>query len=127
MQPNTSHPSFGRPVNGPTMNTTAIGSSTIASSSSALENGVGFSSGTLLLEGEKAPLLPAELEVLGARSARLTLHEGRYHQVRRMFAAVGNHVVALHRERIGGLALDGLPPGDWRRLGDDDRARLFAG
>ena len=86
-----------------------------------------FASGTLLLEGEKAPLLPAELEVLGARSARLTLHEGRYHQVRRMFAAAGNHVVALHRERIGGLALDGLPPGEWRPLGDGDRARLFAG
>jgi 16S rRNA pseudouridine516 synthase len=44
-----------------------------------------------------------------------------------MFAAVGNHVAALHRERIGGLALDGLPPGEWRPLGDDDRARLFAG
>lgn len=86
-----------------------------------------FASGTLLLEGEKAPLLPAELEVLGARSARLTLHEGRYHQVRRMFAAAGNHVVALHRERIGGLALDGLPGGEWRMLGEDDRARLFAG
>ena len=86
-----------------------------------------FASGTLLLEGEKAPLLPAELEVLGARSSRLTLHEGRYHQVRRMFAAAGNHVVALHRERIGGLALDGLPRGEWRMLGEDDRARLFAG
>lgn len=86
-----------------------------------------FASGTLLLEGEKAPLLPAELEVLGARSARLTLHEGRYHQVRRMFAAAGNHVVTLHRERIGGLGLDGLPPGEWRPLDDDDRARLFAG
>ena len=85
-----------------------------------------FASGTLLLEGEKAPLLPAELEVLGARSARLTLHEGRYHQVRRMFAAAGNHVVALHRERIGGLALDGLPGGEWRMLGEDDRARLIA-
>ena len=85
-----------------------------------------FASGTLLLEGEKAPLLPAELEVLGARSARLTLHEGRYHQVRRMFAAVGNHVAALHRERIGGLALDGLPGGEWRMLGGDERTRLFA-
>jgi 16S rRNA pseudouridine516 synthase len=85
-----------------------------------------FASGTLLLEGEKAPLLPAELEVLGARSARLTLHEGRYHQVRRMFAAAGNHVVALHRERIGGLALDGLPGGEWRMLGGDERTRLFA-
>ena len=86
-----------------------------------------FAAGTLLLDGEKTPLLPAELEVLGARSARLTLHEGRYHQVRRMFAATGNHVVALHRERIGGLALDGLPGGEWRMLGEDDRARLFAG
>lgn len=86
-----------------------------------------FSSGTLMLDGEKAPLLPAGLEPIDARNARLTLHEGRYHQARRMFAAVGNHVVALHRERIGGLALDGLPEGEWRILGDADRARLFAG
>lgn len=85
-----------------------------------------FASGTLMLEGEQTPLLPAELEVLGPRSARLTLHEGRYHQVRRMFAAVGNHVCALHRERVGGLALDDLPPGEWRMLGEDDRAQLFA-
>lgn len=85
-----------------------------------------FASGTLMLEGEQTPLLPAELEVLGPRSARLTLHEGRYHQVRRMFAAVGNHVCALHRERVGGLALDDLPPGEWRMLGEGDRAQLFA-
>ena len=86
-----------------------------------------FASGTLMLDGEKAPLLPAGLEPIDARNARLTLHEGRYHQARRMFAAVGNHVVALHRECIGGLALDGLPEGEWRILGDADRARLFAG
>ena len=85
-----------------------------------------FASGTLMLEGEQTPLLPAELEVLGPRSARLTLHEGRYHQVRRMFAAVGNHVAALHRERVGGLALDELPVGEWRMLGEGDRAQLFA-
>jgi 16S rRNA pseudouridine516 synthase len=85
-----------------------------------------FAGGTLMLESEKTPLLPAELEVLGPRHARLTLHEGRYHQVRRMFAAVGNHVVALHRERIGGLALDGLGAGEWRVLGDAERAALFA-
>jgi 16S rRNA pseudouridine516 synthase len=84
-----------------------------------------FASGTLMLEGEKTPLLPAELEVLGAREARVTLHEGRYHQVRRMFAAVGNHVLALHRERIGGLELGELPEGQWRILGDEDRATLF--
>jgi 16S rRNA pseudouridine516 synthase len=79
-----------------------------------------------MLDGEKTPLLPAELEVLDARTARLTLHEGRYHQVRRMFAAVGNHVAALHRERIGGLALDGLPEGEWRILDEAGRQALFA-
>lgn len=84
-----------------------------------------FASGTLLLESEQTPLLPAELEVVGERRVRLTLHEGRYHQVRRMFAAVGNHVEALHRSRIGGLALGGLAAGAWRILGEDDRAELF--
>lgn len=79
--------------------------------------GAAFASGTLLLEGEEKPLLPAELEVLGEREARLTITEGRYHQVRRMFAAVGNHVVGLHRERIGGIALpDDLAPGEHRIL-----------
>ena len=85
-----------------------------------------FASGTLMLDGENTPLLPAELETVGAREMRLVLHEGRYHQVRRMFAAVGNHVAALHRERIGGLALGALPEGEWRALDDADRARLFA-
>jgi 16S rRNA pseudouridine516 synthase len=85
-----------------------------------------FASGTLMLEGEKTPLLPADLEVLGPHRARLTLHEGRYHQVRRMFAAVGNHVDGLHRERVGGLTLGDLPSGEWRMLGEDDRASLFA-
>jgi len=84
-----------------------------------------FASGTLLLESEDKPLLPAELEVLGPRHARLTLHEGRYHQVRRMFAAVGNHVEALHRSRIGGLALDGLAEGRWRVLSAADLQVLF--
>ena len=85
-----------------------------------------FASGTLMLESEQTPLLPAELDVTGARSVRLTLHEGRYHQVRRMFAAVGNHVDALHRERVGGLTLGDLPDGQWRALDEGDRARLFA-
>lgn len=84
-----------------------------------------FASGTLLLQGEDRPLAPARLEPLGARRARLLLTEGRYHQVRRMFAAVGNHVLALHRPRIGGLDLGDLPEGQWRLLGADDRARLF--
>jgi 16S rRNA pseudouridine516 synthase len=85
-----------------------------------------FASGTLMLESEKEPLVPAQLEVVAPRFARLTLTEGRYHQVRRMFAAVGNHVQALHRSRIGGLALDGLPAGEWRILDEADRDRLFA-
>jgi 16S rRNA pseudouridine516 synthase len=86
-----------------------------------------FASGTLLLESEQKPLLPAELEMLEPQRVRLTLHEGRYHQVRRMFAAVGNHVEALHRVSVGGLALDGLAPGDWRALDDAHRTVLLAG
>lgn len=85
-----------------------------------------FASGTLLLDSETTPLLPARLQVLGPREARLTLHEGRYHQVRRMFAAVGNHVLSLHREAIGGLELDDLPEGQWRLLDASDCERLFA-
>ena len=70
-----------------------------------------FASGTLLLESEKTPLAPALLEVEDPLHARLVLTEGRYHQVRRMFAAVGNHVEALHRSRVGGLTLGDLVPG----------------
>ena len=85
-----------------------------------------FASGALLLEAEQTPLAPAHLETVDARHARLTLTEGRYHQVRRMFAAVGNHVEALHRSRIGGLGLDDLASGDWRALDAGDLDRLFA-
>ncbi|MEY2167580.1 MULTISPECIES: pseudouridine synthase [unclassified Rhodanobacter] len=86
-----------------------------------------FASGTLLLESETTPLAPATLDVLGPRHARLTLHEGRYHQVRRMFAATGNRVETLQRVAIGALALDALAPGEWRALEADDVARIFAG
>jgi len=86
-----------------------------------------FASGTLLLESEDTPLAPATLEVLGPRHARLTLTEGRYHQVRRMFAAVGNHVETLHRPRIGGLVLGDLAPGQWRLLDNSDLVALFDG
>lgn len=85
-----------------------------------------FASGTLMLESEKTPLLPAELEVLGPRQVRLVLHEGRYHQVRRMFAATGNHVQTLHRSRVGGIDLQGLEEGQWRMLGAADLDTLFA-
>jgi 16S rRNA pseudouridine516 synthase len=86
-----------------------------------------FASGTLMLESDTTPLLPVAMEVLAPRGARLTLTEGRYHQVRRMFAAVGNHVVTLHRSRIGGLALDGIASSEWRALATQDIARLFGG
>lgn len=75
-----------------------------------------FAGGTLQLEGETKPCAPAELRQLGPREAEVTLTEGRYHQVRRMFAAVGATVVALHRRRFGSLELGDLPPGAWREL-----------
>ncbi|MEQ9506333.1 MAG: 16S rRNA pseudouridine(516) synthase [Hyphomonas sp.] len=83
-----------------------------------------FASGTLVLRGEEKPCAPALLDVTGAQTARLTLTEGKYHQVRRMFAAAGNHVEALHRARFGPLALDGLAEGQWRLLTDDERSAL---
>jgi len=87
-----------------------------------------FASGRLMLDGEDSPLAPAVLTVTSPTTAALTITEGRYHQVRRMFAAVGNHVEALHRDRIGGLVQPGdLPAGAWRLLGPDDVARVFAG
>ena len=86
-----------------------------------------FASGELMLESETTPLKPATLDVVDATHARLTLTEGRYHQVRRMFAAVGNHVEALHRSRVGGLTLGDLAEGQWRIAGEDDVTRLFSG
>lgn len=85
-----------------------------------------FAAGTLMLEGETTPLEPASMDVLGPRHVRLTLTEGRYHQVRRMFAAVGNHVETLERVALGGLTLDGLPSGEWRLLTAGETARIFA-
>jgi len=86
-----------------------------------------FAAGGLVLEGEDKPLSPAVLEVLSPTEARLTVTEGRYHMVRRMFAAVGNHVEGLHRERVGGLALpDDLAPRAWRLLDQGEIDLIFA-
>ena len=90
------------------------------------DEGALFASGTMLLETEKEPLAPAVLELLGARHARLTVTEGRYHQVRRMFAAAGNHVETLQRISVGGLALGELPLGEWRPLGAGEIASIFS-
>jgi 16S rRNA pseudouridine516 synthase len=86
-----------------------------------------FAAGTLLLESETTPLAPAVMETLDARPARLTLIEGRYHQVRRMFAATGNRVLSLHRSRTGQLDLEGLEPGQWRIVPREEaESKLFA-
>jgi 16S rRNA pseudouridine516 synthase len=80
----------------------------------------------LLLRGDEKPTLPARLDVLdaGRRQVRVVLEEGRYHQVRRMFAALGNRVLTLHRERVGTLTLDGLAEGQWRPLTGAEREAL---
>jgi 16S rRNA pseudouridine516 synthase len=71
----------------------------------------------ILLNGEDKPTLPAVLERIDERTARLTIQEGKYHQVKRMFASLGNLVQTLHRERIGSLSLDdSLEPGESRYL-----------
>jgi len=73
------------------------------------------------LHGEKVLTLPAQLELISSHEARLTIHEGKYHQVKRMFAAAGNLVVALHRESIGSIQLDpALAPGEYRALTADE-------
>lgn len=91
------------------------------------EGGV-FASGTLMLEGEEKPLLPAFFEIISPCEAAVTITEGRYHQVRRMFAAVHNHVKALQRVSIGGLNLpDDLEPGAFRVLDERQCAAIFAG
>ena len=81
----------------------------------------------MLLEGESRPTLPAHLEPLDTHTARVELQEGRYHQVKRMFAACGNHVEALHRESVGAITLDAeLEPGEWRFLSEAEVEAVFA-
>ncbi len=71
----------------------------------------------VMLRGEKTPTKPAQLEIISPTECLLTIHEGRYHQVKRMFAALGNKVVQLHRERVGPLTLDTiLAEGEYRHL-----------
>ncbi|MDG2953913.1 16S rRNA pseudouridine(516) synthase RsuA [Bisgaard Taxon 10/6] len=71
----------------------------------------------ILLRGEKEPTKPAKLEIIDDYNVNLTISEGRYHQVKRMFAALGNKVVALHRWRVGPVLLDdSLAEGEFRPL-----------
>ena len=70
---------------------------------------------------------PAKLEILGPHVGRVTVHEGKFHQVKRMFSAVGCEVTRLHRETFGSLVLDpSLPEGEWRELTEDELASLYS-
>jgi 16S rRNA pseudouridine516 synthase len=80
-----------------------------------------FASGTLMLRGESDPCLPARLEITGARTARVVVTEGRYHQVRRMFgAAEAGRVIGLHRVRFGAWLLGDLGERAWQAVRRDD-------
>lgn len=87
-----------------------------------------LASGTLMLDADDRPCKAAELEVTGDKSANLVLHEGRYHQVRRMFAALGNHVVSLERIKIGALSLSSLclDTGEYRTFEPDELLKLVS-
>jgi 16S rRNA pseudouridine516 synthase len=81
----------------------------------------------VVLDDDPEPVRAIACEQTAESLLRMTLTEGRYHQVKRMVAAVGNRVEALHRSAVGGLALPAsLAPGQWRWLGAADRERLFA-
>lgn len=84
-----------------------------------------FASGNLMLNSEKTPCLPAKLTVMSDTSVIIEITEGRYHQVRRMFAAVGNKVLSLHRSRLGELELGGLKAGEYRVLEPDEIKKLI--
>jgi 16S rRNA pseudouridine516 synthase len=73
-----------------------------------------FASGELMLNGEKKPLLPASLEVINPTLVRLEICEGKYHQVKRMFASVGNRVLTLHRISFGGFSVEDLKEGEYK-------------
>ena len=73
----------------------------------------------LPLQGEASLTRPAELEIIAPKEMRLTITEGKFHQVKRMFAAVGNRVVGLHREQIGKVCLD-VDAGQWRYLSKNE-------
>ena len=82
-----------------------------------------FASGLSLSDFEAAP---ADLTPLPDNQARVTIHEGKFHQVKRMFAAVEREVLALHRETFGSLALDeALPCGQWRELTEAEASALY--
>jgi 16S rRNA pseudouridine516 synthase len=82
----------------------------------------------VVLDDDPKPVRAAACAITGECTLSLTLTEGKYHQVKRMVAAVGNRVEGLHRSRIGGLALPAdLAPGQWRWLTPADLELLKPG
>lgn len=80
----------------------------------------------VLLHGETKTVAASQVECISPDFIHLTIHEGKYHQVKRMFAAVGNRVEQLHREQIGGLCLDpALKAGEWRNLSAVETELVF--
>lgn len=79
-----------------------------------------LAAGTLRLSGEDKACAPARLVLRGGPEVELTLTEGRYHQVKRMFGHFGYEVLRLHRSRFGSFVLDDLAPGQWRALARPD-------
>jgi 16S rRNA pseudouridine516 synthase len=78
------------------------------------------------LKNERELTLPAQMEVINEHELKLTIHEGKYHQVKRMFAALGNKVDGLHRESVGEIILDPeLPPGEYRELTAEEVLSVF--
>ena len=89
------------------------------------EDILAFAAGLTL--GDGTVCLPARLEILRPDLGQVTVFEGKYHQVKRMFAARGKHVTALHRISVGGLELDAaLAPGGFRELTSGELAAIFA-
>jgi 16S rRNA pseudouridine516 synthase len=81
-----------------------------------------LAAGTLRLSGEDKACAPARLVLRGGPEVELTLTEGRYHQVKRMFGHFGYEVLRLHRSRFGSFVLDDLTPGQWRAIAQGRQA-----
>ncbi|AGH80145.1 pseudouridine synthase [Psychromonas sp. CNPT3] len=85
------------------------------------EDAVALFKAGIQLKSENQPCLPAELNILSSTEVILSISEGKYHQVKRMFGAIGNVVIELHREKIGDIELDNtLALGEWRYLTDKE-------
>ena len=89
------------------------------------DEAVAFGSGEFSIDNDRVPLKPAKWVVENDRMGVMSLQEGRYHQIRRMFAVLGNHVEALHRFQVGGLELGDLSEGDFRVLKAAEISGIF--